>query len=87
VYRTITDSPPIDTTRLTLARQPLAKLSEKVFAQGGRRLIIEYVSALACVLAEARAEATVRRPNYRHRLSAENPTDVGRRPREPVNCV
>lgn len=25
---------PIDATRLTLARQPLAKLSEKVFAQG-----------------------------------------------------
>ena len=35
-----------------------------------------------CVLAEARAEATGRRPKYRHRLSAENPTDVGRRPRK-----
>ena len=40
-----------------------------------------------CVLAEDRAEAAERRPKYRHRLSAENPTDVGRRPREPVNCV
>jgi hypothetical protein len=40
-----------------------------------------------CILAEDRAEAAGRRPKYRHRLSAENPADVGRRPREPVNCV
>jgi hypothetical protein len=40
-----------------------------------------------CVLAEDRAEAAGRRPKYRHRLSAENPTDVGRRPQKPVNRV
>src|ERR1700704_3042424 len=40
-----------------------------------------------CVLAEDRAKAAGRCPEYRHRLSAENLTDVGRWPREPVNCV
>jgi hypothetical protein len=40
-----------------------------------------------CILAEDRAEGAGRRPKYRHRLSAENPADVGRRPREPVYCV
>ena len=59
---------------------------EKVSAASGRRPQGPQ-DRLPCVLAENRAEAAGQRAKYRHRLSAENPTDVGRRPRKPVNRV
>jgi hypothetical protein len=59
---------------------------EKASAAPGRRSQAPQ-NRQPCVLAEDRAEAAKRCAEYRDRLSAENPTDVGRRPREPVNCV